>query len=94
MEGFRVQAMTGRPLPISVYVIAYNDESNMRACLASIAGWAAELIVVDSHSTDRTAAIAAEFTAKVYQVGFAGFGALRNQALEPGVGLLFPRMDL
>ena len=82
MEGLRVQAMTGRPLPISVYVIAYNDESNMRACLASIAGWAAELIVVDSHSTDRTAAIAAEFTAKVYQVGFAGFGALRNQALD------------
>ena len=82
MEGFQVQAMTGRPLPISVYVIAYNDESNMRACLASIAGWAAELIVVDSHSTDRTAAIAAEFTAKVYQVGFAGFGALRNQALD------------
>ena len=29
----------------------------------------------------RSAAIAAEFTAKVYQVGFTGFGALRNQAL-------------
>ena len=57
MEGIRVQAVTSRPLPISFYVIAYNDEPNMRACLASIAGWAAELIVVDSHSTDRTTAI-------------------------------------
>jgi glycosyltransferase involved in cell wall biosynthesis len=66
---------------LSVYVIAYNDEPNMRACLESVAGWAAELIVVDSHSTDRTAAIAKEFTDKVYQVEFTGFGALRNQAV-------------
>ena len=66
---------------VSVYVIAYNDEPNMRACLESVAGWADELIVVDSHSTDGTAAIAAEFTKKIYQVDFAGFGALRNQAI-------------
>ena len=34
------------PLPakLSVYVIAYNDESNMRACLESVAGWGDELI--------------------------------------------------
>ena len=81
MEGIWVQAVTGRPLPVSVYVIAYNDEPNMRACLTSAAGWATEVIVVDSHSSDRTAAIAAEFTDKVYQVDFAGFGALRNQAV-------------
>jgi glycosyltransferase involved in cell wall biosynthesis len=66
---------------VSVYVIAYNDEPNMRACLESVADWADELLVVDSHSTDRTAAIAAEFTHKVYQVDFSGFGALRNQAV-------------
>lgn len=66
---------------LSVYVIAYNDEPNMRACLQSAAGWADELIVVDSHSADRTAAIAAEFTDHVYQVDFSGFGALRNQAV-------------
>jgi len=81
LKGIRVQAVTDRPLPVSVYVIAYNDEPNMRACLESVAGWADEVIVVDSHSTDRTAAIAAEFTDKVYQVEFTGFGALRNQAV-------------
>ena len=71
------------PLPakLSVYVIAYNDEPNMRACLESVAGWGDELIVVDSHSTDRTAAISLEFTNKVYQVDFKGFGNLRNQAV-------------
>ena len=66
---------------LSVYVIAYNDEPNMRACLESVAGWGDELIVVDSHSTDQTAAIAREFTEKVYQVDFHGFGKLRNQAV-------------
>ena len=71
------------PLPakLSVYVIAYNDEPNMRACLESVAGWGDELIVVDSHSTDRTAAIAREFTEKVHQVDFHGFGKLRNEAV-------------
>jgi glycosyltransferase involved in cell wall biosynthesis len=65
----------------SVYVIAYNDEPNMRACLESVR-WADELIVVDSHSTDRTEAIAREFTDRIYQVDFAGFGALRNRAVS------------
>ena len=73
--------MTDRALPLSVYVIAYNDEPNMRACLTSVAGWADELIVVDSYSTDRTAAIAAEFTDKVHQIEFTGFGGLRNRAV-------------
>jgi glycosyltransferase involved in cell wall biosynthesis len=62
-------------------VIAYNDEPNMRACLESVAGWGDELIVVDSHSTDKTTAIALEFTDKVHHVEFSGFGDLRNRAL-------------
>lgn len=66
---------------LSVYVIAYNDEPNMRACLESVAGLGDELIVVDSHSTDQTAAISREFTNKVYQVDFKGFGDLRNQTV-------------
>ncbi|HET9868453.1 MAG TPA: glycosyltransferase, partial [Nitrospira sp.] len=70
MAAIRINTVTAGPLPISIYVIAYNDEPNMRPCLESVAGWAAELIVVDSHSSDRTAAIAQEFTDKVYQVEF------------------------
>ena len=58
---------------ISAYVIAYNDEPNMRACLESLA-WADELIVVDSFSTDATSTIAREFTDKVFQHKFEAFG--------------------
>lgn len=64
----------------SVYVIAYNDEPNMRACLESVA-WADELIVVDSYSTDATEKISREFTDKVFQHAFHGFGRLRNEAV-------------
>ncbi len=70
------------PLKLSVYVITYNDEPNMQPCLKSVAGWADELVVVDSHSSDATATIAREFTDKVYQVDFEGFGHLRNRAVS------------
>lgn len=66
---------------LSVYVIAYNDEPNMRACLESVTGWADELIVVDSYSSDATEKIAREFTDRVYQHEFKGFGRLRNEAV-------------
>ncbi len=65
---------------LSVFVLAYNDEPNMRACLESVS-WADEIIVVDSYSTDATASISKEYTDKVYQHEFKGFGQLRNDAL-------------
>ena len=65
---------------LSAYVIAYNDEPNIRACLESVR-WADELIVVDSYSTDATEKISWEFTDKVYQHEFSGFGRLRNEAV-------------
>ncbi len=65
---------------VSAVVIAYNDEANMRACLESLY-WADEIIVVDSYSTDQTAKISLEYTDKIYQHEFHGFGRLRNEAM-------------
>jgi glycosyltransferase involved in cell wall biosynthesis len=65
---------------VTAYVIGYNDEPNIRACLESIR-WADEIIFVDSFSTDATAKIAGEFTDKVFQHKFEGFGKLRNDAI-------------
>lgn len=67
-------------LGLSVVVIGYNDEPNIRACLESVR-WADEIIFVDSFSTDATAKIAAEFTDKIFQHKFEGFGKLRNDAI-------------
>ncbi len=66
---------------MSAYVLTYNEEDKIRDALASIT-WADEIVVLDSHSTDGTLAICREFTEKVYQCDFEGFGKLRNRALE------------
>tara|TARA_A100001037_G_scaffold296507_1_gene317098 strand:+ start:312 stop:1085 length:774 start_codon:yes stop_codon:yes gene_type:complete len=65
---------------ISAFILAYNSESQIDAALESLQ-WADEIVVIDSHSTDRTAAIAAEHGARVVQEDFNGFGRLRNAGI-------------
>lgn len=67
-------------LKLSVYVIGYNEEAKIRECLESVK-WADEVVFLDSFSTDKTAEIAREYTDKVFQQKFEGFGKLRNAAL-------------
>ena len=65
---------------ISLYIIAYNEAEKIREAIAT-ALWADEIILIDSHSTDATVAIATALGARVVQVEFKGFGDLRNQAI-------------
>jgi glycosyltransferase involved in cell wall biosynthesis len=44
--------------PISVIMLTFNEEANLPAALDSVRGWAREVFVVDSYSTDRTVEIA------------------------------------
>jgi glycosyltransferase involved in cell wall biosynthesis len=46
--------------PLSVLIMTMNEERNIGACLDSIVGWASDIVVVDSGSTDRTLAVCAE----------------------------------
>lgn len=46
------------PAPLSVYVLTHNSETYLDALLSQIAPVADELLIVDSGSTDQTAAIA------------------------------------
>src|ERR1700735_4960809 len=66
---------------ISAYIIAFNEAEKIKAAAESVL-WADEVIVIDSHSTDGTAEIAAGLGARVVQVPFQGFGDLRNRAIE------------
>jgi glycosyltransferase involved in cell wall biosynthesis len=70
---------------ISLYIIAYNEAEKIREAIAS-ALWADEVLLVDSHSTDGTQAIAQGLGARVVQVEFKGFGDLRNQAIAHCTG--------
>lgn len=66
---------------LSAYVLTFNEEDKIREALASIT-WVDEIVVLDSHSTDGTGQICREYTDRVYQCDFQGFGKLRNRALE------------
>jgi len=66
---------------ISAYILAYNEAAKIEAAVSSVL-WADEVIVVDSHSTDRTVELATALGARVVQVPFEGFGELRNRAIE------------
>lgn len=70
---------------ISVCIMAYNEEPNIRRALESVK-WADEIIVVDSFSTDRTREISRECGATVLEHAFEGHIAQRNYARECATG--------
>jgi glycosyltransferase involved in cell wall biosynthesis len=57
--------MTSARASVSVVVLTFNEERNLGPCLESLAGWAKEVFVVDSGSTDRTIEIAEHGGARV-----------------------------
>jgi glycosyltransferase involved in cell wall biosynthesis len=68
--------------PVSVLVPTKNEEANIAKCLDSVA-WAAEVFVVDSNSSDRTAEIARTKGATVVPFRWDGTGLKKyNWSLE------------
>jgi len=67
---------------ISLFIIARNEENKIAKCIASAKGLVNEVIVVDGYSKDRTAQVAAEQGALVFQNHFEGFSAQKNFALS------------
>lgn len=66
---------------VSVAIVTLNEEERLRACLESVV-WADELVVVDAGSSDKTVAIAREFTDRVQFRAWDGYGAQKNFALD------------
>jgi glycosyltransferase involved in cell wall biosynthesis len=73
--------MSGKA-PISVIILTYQEEANLGTCLANVADWASEVFIVDSYSTDGTAAIAQNQGVPVWQNPFENFAQQRNWALD------------
>ncbi|HYG42809.1 MAG TPA: glycosyltransferase family 2 protein [Bordetella sp.] len=73
-------------MTLSVIIIAKNEAAHIVGCLESVA-FADEFIVVDSGSTDNTAALAREFGAQVHVTpDWPGFGPQKNRALDLATG--------
>jgi len=82
------QAARGRS-GLSVCLITFNEEVNVRACLESVrpllrrsGRWPDEIVVVDSHSTDGTAAICREYTDRVIVRDWPGHVAQKQFAVD------------
>jgi glycosyltransferase involved in cell wall biosynthesis len=69
-------------VPLSVCIITLNEEDNLPRCLASVAGLAQQVVVLDSGSTDGTQRIAAAAGADVSIREFRGHVEQKNAALE------------
>ncbi len=70
-------------MTIALTMIVRDEEANIERCLTSAAPFVDEMIVVDTGSTDATAAIAERCGAKVYHFKWIDdFAVARNFALE------------
>jgi len=67
------------PLPVSVFLITRDEAARLPRTLAAL-GWADEIVVVDSGSTDATVAIAREAGARVHHRAWTGYGAQKAHA--------------
>jgi glycosyltransferase involved in cell wall biosynthesis len=67
--------------PLTVAIITLNAAAQLGPCLAS-AGFADEVIVVDSGSTDGTVELAASLGARVVRQDWLGFGAQKQFAVS------------
>jgi glycosyltransferase involved in cell wall biosynthesis len=67
---------------VAVIILTYNEEINLPQALESVVGWAREVFVVDSSSTDRTVEIARRYGCHVVQHPFEDYTKQRNFALS------------
>jgi len=74
-----VASRQAKGITISLCMIVKNEEEVLARCLASVQDIADEIIIVDTGSTDRTKAIAGQFTNKIYDFQWIDdFSAARN----------------
>jgi glycosyltransferase involved in cell wall biosynthesis len=60
--------------PISVFIIAKNEEDRIVAALESVVGWVDEVLVIDSGSSDNTVSVAEGLGAQVIFHEWKGYG--------------------
>jgi len=68
------------PKTLSIVVVTLNEAANLPRTLAS-AGFAKEVVIVDSGSTDATTEIAQSFGAHIFKEPWKGFARQKNSAI-------------
>lgn len=67
---------------LSVVIITHNEERNIGRCLESVSDLATEIVIIDSHSNDKTVEICNTYNARVITHDFEGFGKQKQFATE------------
>jgi len=67
---------------LAVIIMTYNEEENIAQALESVTGWANEIFILDSFSTDHTIEIARQYDCQIMQYPFENFAKQRNYALD------------
>lgn len=68
-------------IPVSIVIVTKNEEANIEAALDSVKD-AAEIVVIDSFSSDRTVEICRKYTDKVLQKEWEGFARQKQSAVD------------
>ena len=70
-------------IPISVCIIAKNEEKHIEECLSRLMPYGFEIVLVDTGSTDRTIELAKQYTNCIYHFDWCSdFSAAKNYAIE------------
>ena len=77
---------------LTVVILTFNEEVNLPYALENLKGFAGEVVVLDSHSTDRTVDIAKSYGARVYTRTFDDFSRQRKICL--GTDSIYYRVAL
>ena len=70
-------------LPISVCIIAKDEEKHIEECCKHLAPYGFEIVLVDTGSTDRTVELAKQYTDRIFHFDWCDdFSAAKNYAME------------
>ena len=72
-------------IPASIVIVTKNEEANIDAALDSVKD-AAEIVVIDSFSSDRTIEICRKYTDKVFQKEWEGYAKQKQSAVDLAEG--------
>lgn len=77
-----MQDKSARLGTLAVIIMTYNEEANIAQAIDSVVGWANEIFILDSQSTDRTLEIAGKYGCQIAQNKFENYAKQRNFALD------------
>lgn len=82
-----------RRYSLSVCIICRNEADRIETCLQSVAGWADEIVVFDSSSTDGTVEVVRRYTDRVWVTDWQGYGRQRQRTVDTARGDFLLTLD-